>query len=44
MPGDKGGMCYRNRDSTFLPSTSKLSPAAGSVGQGKVGPYLAFVV
>lgn len=50
MPGDKVGMCYRNRDSTFLPSTSRLSPsrssepAAGSVGQGKVGPYLAFVV
>lgn len=50
MPGDKGGMCYRNRDNTFLPSTSRLSPSRGSepvaesAGQGKVGPYLAFVV
>jgi hypothetical protein len=43
---EQRGMCYRDRDSTFLPSTSGLSPSWGlestaeSLGQGMVGIWL----
>lgn len=39
-------MCYRDRDSTFLPLTSGLSPSGGlepmaeTLGQGKAGTWL----